>query len=243
VDLKIKYLSFLVVGLGLLSCSDDGELTTVADTDFFPLEKGAFYLYDVDETIYSGLQQSESFQYELRVVVADSFINATGGVTYVLQRFRKDSFNTDFQVLESWSSRIEPSQVVVSEGNISFVKLAFPLVTEKEWNGNAVNNLGGEEVCGENPTFACDLYTISNTGFAFQAAGQNFNETIEVTQNNNSDIIVGQDIRKEIYVRNVGLVYKESTVLEFCTVGDCIGQQQIEKGFLLKQTLKVYGKE
>ena len=47
----------------------------------------------------------------------------------------------------------------------------------------------------------------------------------------------------EIYARHIGLVYKEATVLEYCTVGDCIGKQQIEKGYTLKQTLTAYGKE
>ena len=239
---RIKYGCFLIIITGLLSCSDDGDQIIASDAGFFPLEAGSFYLYDIEETIFSSLQQSESFTYELRVEVTGSFDNTVGGVTYVLQRFRKDSGSTDFQTLETWSSRVEPTQVVVSEGNISFVKLAFPLVSGKQWNGNALNSLGGEQVCGDSGSFACDLYEISNAGFSFQAAGTTFDDTIEVTQNNNSDIIVGQDIRKEVYARDVGLVYKESTVLEFCTVGDCIGQQQVEKGFLLKQTLKAYGK-
>lgn len=243
VYLKIKYVCFLIVTLGLLSCSDDGELVILSDTDFFPLKTGTFLLYDVEETVYSSLQQSEKFKYELKVVVADSFVNVAGGITYVLQRFRKDSLSADFQILETWSSRVESTQVVVSEGNISFVKLSLPLVMGKKWNGNAFNSLGGDQVCGENPIFPCDLYEITNVGLSFEAAGEIFNETIEVTQNDNSDLIVGQDIRKEIYARNIGLIYKESTVLKFCTVGDCIGQQQIEKGFLLKQTLKAYGKE
>lgn len=243
VNFPIKYLAFLLATLVLLSCSDDEELPAGSEGDFFPLETGTFFLYDVDETVYSGLQQSAHFKYELKVVVADSFVNSAGGSTYVLQRFRKDSASADFQVLETWSARVEPSQVVVNEGNLSFVILAFPLVVGKQWNGNAINSLGGEEVCGENPTFACDLYEIADTGFSFEAGGQTFTETLEVVQNNNADLIVGQDIRREIYARKVGLVYKESTVLEFCTVGECIGQQQIEKGFELRQTLKAYGKE
>jgi len=212
------------------------------DADFFPLSVGSFFIYDVLETNYSPLAGQEDLSYQLKLVVTDSFRNTAGGITHVIQRSTKSSTASSFEYLDTWSVRVEASQVVVNEGNISFVKLSFPLVAGKEWNGNAFNTLGGEETCGQGST-PCDLYSIEREGTPFELNNETLTETIEVLQNNNVDLIVKQDVRKEIYARHIGLVYKESTILNYCTVGACIGKQEIESGFLLKQTLVSYGKE
>lgn len=238
-----KYLSFFALILLMWACSEDEEVISKRDSDYFPMEVGNYFVYDVEETTYTPIAGQENFEFQLKISVTDSFKNTAGGTTYVLQRSSKADGENEFKYLETWSVRIEPSQVVVNEGNIAFVKLAFPLAKGREWNGNALNTLGGEESCGDGSNFSCDLYEIGDIGFQYVLNGDTSNETIEVVQNNNPDLIVKQDVRKEIYVRNIGLVYKESTILEYCTVGTCIGQQQIEKGTVLRQTLKSYGKE
>lgn len=238
-----KYLLFLVLTMLVWACSEDDDLISKKDIDYFPVQVGAYFIYDIQETRYTPIDGKVDFLYQSKILVTDSFANNAGGTTYVLQRATKVEGESQFKYLDTWSVRREPSQVVVSEGNISFVRLAFPLSKGRQWNGNALNTLGGEENCGDDSTFSCDIYEIGDIGFQFDFHGEVLNETIEVIQNNNIDLIVKQDVRKEIYVRNIGLVYKESTILEYCTVGSCIGQQQIEKGHVLKQTLVSYGKE
>ncbi len=225
----------------LMGCAEDESIVIERDSDFFPLAVGNYHLYQVNETQYTPLDPPVDLIYDLMLSVVDSFENTSGGITYVINRSRKDEGQNSFSYLDTWSARVELSQIVVNEGNIPFVRLAFPLVKGKQWNGNALNILGGEQSCGANPTFSCDIYKIENEEVPFELNGEILTETIDVLQNNNTDLIVKKDVRKEIYARNIGLVYKESTILEFCTVGDCIGQQQIERGMILKQTLIEYG--
>lgn len=225
-----------------IGCKEDESVILKMDSDFFPLAVGNFHVYQVNETQYTTLNPKVDLIYQLKLAIVDSFVNTSGGLTYVIHRSRKEAGQNSFNYLDTWSVRAEPSQIVVNEGNIPFVRLAFPLVAGRQWNGNALNSIGGEQTCGENPTYSCDIYTI-NDGVPFELNGEVLTETIEVVQNNNMDPIVKQDVRKEVYARNVGLVFKESTILEFCTVGNCIGQQQIEKGMILTQTLIEYGRE
>lgn len=225
------------------ACSDNTEFIAKKDADFFPIQVGSFLVYDVEETKYTAIDGQEDFLYQSKLFVADSFQSSSGGTTYVIHYSIKNEGDSEFEYQDTWSARIEPAQVVVIEGNVSFIKLAFPLSNGRQWNGNALNTLGGEESCGDDTTFSCDIYEIGDMGFQYDLNGEIWNETVEVIQNNNTDLIVKQDVRKEIYVRNIGLVYKESTILEYCTVGSCIGQQQIEKGSVLRQTLVSYGKE
>ncbi|MEQ9414226.1 MAG: hypothetical protein RIF39_10370 [Cyclobacteriaceae bacterium] len=238
-----KYLSLLILSVLVMACADDTKLILKKDTDFFPVQVGGYFVYDVEETKYTAIDGQEDFLYQSKITVTDSFKNNVGGTTYVLQLSIKNEGESQFEYQNTWSVRIEPSQVVVSEGNTSYIRLAFPVSTGRQWNGNALNTLGGEESCGDDSTFSCDIYEIGDIGFQFDLNGDILDETVEVIQNNNADLIVKQDVRREIYARNIGLVYKESTILEYCTVGSCIGQQQIEKGVILKQTLNSYGKE
>ncbi len=68
-----------------------------------------------------------------------------------------------------------------------------------------------------------------------------FDNTIEVIENNNSDLIVEQNIQKEIYAWEIGLVNREVTLLKYCTVGSCSGKQMVEEGLVYKQQLIEYG--
>lgn len=238
-----KYLSFFLLMLLAWSCTSEEEVILKKDSDFFPLSVGSFFIYNVNETSYTAIDGKQDFVYQLKLLVADSFRNTASGITYVIQRSKKAENASTFDYLDTWSARIEASEVVVAEGNTSFVRLAFPLVVGKQWNGNALNNLGGEETCADNLLNTCDLYEVGSLGAPYELNGENLNQTLEVIQNNNVDLIVKQDVRKEIYARHIGLVYKESTLLEYCTVGSCIGQQQIEKGLVYTQTLANYGKE
>lgn len=238
-----KYLSFFLLTLLFWECSDDLELNIKSDTAYFPLSVGAFYIYNVEETRYSFINGQEDLIYQLKLSVTDSFRNNAGGTTYVIQRYVRDNIGEAFQYTETWSARVEPAQVVIMEGNISYVRLSFPVSVGRSWNGNALNNLQGDESCGDNANFNCDLYQIESVGVPYQFGEELLTETVEVVQSNNIDMIVKEDVRKEIYARNIGLVYKESSVLNYCTIGSCIGQQQIDNGYTWKQSLVEYGKD
>lgn len=238
-----KYLSFFLPALLFWQCAGDPEPNVQPDSTYFPLSVGAFYIYDVEETQYSVINGQEDLSYQLKLSVTDSFRNNAGGTTYVIQRYVRNNVDEAFQYSDTWSARIEATQVVIVEGNIAYVRLVFPVSVGRSWNGNALNNLKGDESCGDSMNFDCDVYQIESVDVPYQFGEEWLTETVEVVQSNNIDVIVKEDVRKEIYARNIGLVYKESAVLNYCTVGSCIGQQQVDDGYTWKQSLVGYGKE
>ncbi|MGE0588131.1 MAG: hypothetical protein AB7O48_06120 [Cyclobacteriaceae bacterium] len=227
----------------MIGCSEDELPELPADSDFFPLRKGNYWVYDVQETQYSVSAGEQASSYQTKLMVTDSFPNLGGGFTYVIQHSRKNEGESSFTYADTWAVRSEANQIVVEEGGVPFVKLSFPVVPGKTWNGNAFNTLEGEEDCGNGELFTCDLYAVADEPVMFELNSETFSDAVEVIQNNNQDLIVKQDIRKEIYVRNVGLASRAVTILEYCTVGDCIGQQEIENGIVSTQTLVEYGRE
>ncbi|MGB5980063.1 MAG: hypothetical protein WBG62_21795, partial [Cyclobacteriaceae bacterium] len=87
----------------------------------------------------------------------------------------------------------------------------------KEWDGNAYN------------ASASDVYTAR-----FEEEG----DLLTVVQEELRDTIVSQDIRKEVYSYDIGLVYREITLLNYCTRPDCLGEGIVEDGRVYKQTLQ-----
>lgn len=235
----VRYFSLLFV-LVSLSCQPSPE-TEDHSTSYFPLKVGAYFIYDVDETQYNQITGNVQSLYELKVTISDSVLNQEGGYTYILNRQKRTASGLPWENLTTWTARINARQGIVVEDNATFVKLVFPLGNGVEWNGNSFNMVGGDQTCGDDNA-PCDTYLIQDYDMPF-APGESvsFEHTVTVNQNDNPDLIVKQDVRKEVYAINVGLIYKESTVLNYCTQPNCLGKQIVETGVQYKQVIKEYG--
>ncbi len=227
------FLKYLIAFLSIVAVScDSSDENPSFDTgkDYFPIRKGLFQIYEVSETEYtSGVPQTEN--YELKVTVVDSFQNVEGNYSYVMYRSKRSEGETEFSYVDTWSARVGSREVVVNEENIPFLKIKLPVVKNLEWDGNQFNAQGE------------DIYTMEAVKTSFEANGETYDDCIVINQNDNQDFVVTLDQRKEIYARNVGLVSKEIKLLNYCSVGSCLGQQQVESGVIYTQTIKSHGME
>ena len=172
--------------------------------------------------------------------VTDS-LQQDGVQTYIIHRFSRPQGSTTYTSDGTWSVQVDEFRYLQQEGNIPFMRLQFPVTEGKTWNGNSYNTLSGSDDCGDG-NFTCDMYVVSALGKPFELPGQlAYDDTITVVENDTEDPIVGKDVRKAVYARNIGLVYREKTFLEYCTVGSCVGQQVVENGTIERQTLLAYG--
>lgn len=234
--MKRGYLFFILL-ITLVRCSDENPISTDIGLNYFPLHSGDSWIYDIEETIIN--QTMETKMYQLRVVVSDSVKNQHGGYTFTFNRDKRTKETDPWQSYETWTAEVTLNQLVQNEGNILFVKQIFPLSNDLTWNGNQFNNLPnmGNLFNGKgSEVYLATEYEQSKT----LTTNLEFAKTITITQNNFDDPIVGKDVRKEVYARDVGLIYKEVTQLEYCTVGDCLGQQKVDKGVIMIQTLRSY---
>lgn len=227
----------------LVGCGSDPE-KQIPEAQYFPLRVGDYRVYHVTETQITAYNIETDFEYDIRTVVVDSFVNVSGTYTYIIHRFKRESATDAWESLDAWTARADQREVVVTEGSTSFVRLTFPMKNGRHWNGNAYNDLESSEFCEGDSFISCDLYQLENVSAPFTTTGELFFEnTIGVIQNNSPDLITKYDIRKEIYARDVGLIYKHSTVLNYCTIGNCLGQQLVEAGLIFVQELTDYGHE
>lgn len=194
---------------------------------YLPLRKGVYQIYSVDSVWYTAAGRQEQ-HYELLTEVVDSFPNTEAGFTYVIYRYKRPDAGSDWSYHDTWSARVSGHRVVVSEGNTAFVKFTVPVSEGVTWNGNAFNDLGEDE------------YEMVRVGDAHTVDGVTFTDCAEVNQNDDDDIIVRTDIRKEVYARDAGLILREIRILNYCTAG-CGEFGEIESGVEYAQMIQSYG--
>jgi hypothetical protein len=221
----------VIVAVLVVSC-DSSEETGPIDVgqDYFPLKKGLYQIYDIDEINYV-LGVPETLEYELKTHVVDSFLTLDGEYKYVIHRSKRDSGTDDWTYLDTWSAQANNHEAVMSEENTSFLKLIFPVAKGVEWDGNKYN------------TGEADDYALEEVKVAYNFNDTSFEDCITVVQADDPDPIVFFDVRNEIYARNVGLIHRELTQLYYCDDPDCLGKQEVESGRIYKQTIKSYGME
>jgi hypothetical protein len=216
--------------VALVSCDDPEETSSEIGKQYYPIRTGLYQIYDVERTVYQ-LGVPTTYLYELKTVVIDSFANLEGHYTYVVHRSMRPDDQSPWQYVDTWSIRDDEWETVEGEGNLLLIKLKYPVSTGLTWDGNIYNTVGEDE------------YEIDSQKESLTFNNVTFDDCLTVNQNDNQDFIVFLDQRKEIFARDVGLVYKDSTWLKYCTLVDCLGQQEVEEGVIYKQTIKSYGVE
>ena len=225
------FLFSLIFASAIASCSTNSLEPETVDlgTEFFPLETGQYVDYQVENIQFTLINDPDTNRYQIRELIADTFTDINGDPAFRLERFRRANASAVWQLDSVWVAKRSLSQAIVVQSNLPLIKLTFPLEEVKPWDGNILNGLDK------------DLYEITNLNKAFTIDNFNFTKTLKVIQSNDSSL-VSMDRRNEIYAENVGLIYKDSIVVTFCTESfDCF--TQIESGRKSTQAVIGYGKQ
>lgn len=238
-ELLIRHISHyrifrdLIILMLLVACDDVSKMIDLKDAGqkYFPLDDGIYREYEVEDIHHDITGSTDTLRYLLKEEVMDTFVNQSGDVTYLLKRYSKNHDSADWVLDSVWTAFMTSTRVVVTENNVPFVKLAFPATPDQRWNGNAFNVLEEE------------IYSYEFVNEPYSINGIFFGNTAKVVHKSEDDIIVKTEIRNEIYAENVGLIYKESIILHYCTDVGCLGDTIIERGRQYRLELIGYGKD
>ena len=244
----IKNLSLfvLLLTIALLSCNGngaDGEPALDPNTGetYFFLREGKFGEYQVYEVRYSAVGISDTLRYQLREEVGEAFTNANGDRSHIIQRFSRVDEREAWSLDSVWSARVVGQNAISVENNIPFVKIQFPPVQTRVWNGNAFNAREADQFTVL--TFNPAQDDTNNTIFTVPPLeGDNtltptFTEVLVIEQNNDEDNVTFRDFRTEVYKDSIGLVYKFYDQVKICSRPECLGLGLVESGRLYREIL------
>ncbi|MCS6822645.1 MAG: hypothetical protein NZ551_12370 [Microscillaceae bacterium] len=197
---------------------------------YAPIEVGRYIIYEVTEKIYSLSAPMEEKKYQLLERIAETFEDIQGENALRIERFKRNTVTEPWQIDSVWVAKRTSQLFIKTENNIPYIKLTFPIQENKTWNGNARNN------------FSEQTYRMTNLNQRRRIRNLTFDRTLQVIQRRDSSL-VGLNKQIEIYAENVGLIYKESNVVTYCSTPNCLGQGIISFGNITTFQIIAYGQD
>lgn len=200
---------------------------------YYPIEIGQYRTYLTQQINYRLDGTIDTVKYYSKEVVEDTVRYSDGSLKHILGRYSKGANEIDWHKDSLWAARLNKSTLVVSETNVDYIKLSFPVEESLKWDGNKLN--------GKNE----ELYEIRNLGQPYSYDTYNYQNTLTVYQADLLDPnkITEDDYRYEVFAFEVGLVYRLIKKINYCDPTKCTENGTITEGIIFEQNLVEFGKE
>jgi len=213
------------------ACSETKEMSPdELGYTYFPLKTGIYSIFQVNGVKYINSNDSTVFSYQLKESVVDSFTNLESGLSYKIVREKRSNEDELWETDSIWTARKDEIRAIRVENNVPVISLTFPLGENKSWDANGLNSQAENE------------FEMINIGDSFSGAYASFDHTVTVIQEEIPDRIVNFISKKEIYSKDIGLVYKENIILIY-KQDDYLGLEIVDSGIKYFQSLVEYGEE
>ncbi|TPE43172.1 hypothetical protein [Pontibacter mangrovi] len=212
-----RALLLLVVLAGLVAACEDKYKDPdpkAMGYDYYPLEEGDWRIYNVTDIRYMS-NVGDTTRFQLRERVDTTFLDQTGALNYKIIRSVRDEEGDEW-VDDSVMTVVKTElNVILTKNNTKYVKLVFPIKEGKEWVGDAYNNNLAFDYA-EKVRNGKELYSFSNIGVSYDLNGISYPNTVEVIHGDYHSDDVNLDERKEVYAKDIGLIYRYHNVIVFC---------------------------
>jgi len=240
--MKTAVYALLFIGLFLSCESMVEEPSTDLGYEYFPLEVGNTWIYQVDSTIFDTtgmgrvIDTTSSF---VREQIVEKFIDNTDTEVFRIERSYRATEGDAWQVVDVWSAEKTEKQAIRTEENLRYIKMIFPLSENAVWDGNIfIDQPIIISIAGETLEFLKDwTYEVINKDVAEQIGTFAFDEVTTISQVDEENLI---EIRfaREKYAKGVGLVFKEMRIMDTQNINaDLKWENKAQKGFIMRQTL------
>lgn len=201
--------------IGLLAAALLGFFSGCKNTDepfvtdyhysYTPIDSGHYVIYDVDSIQYSNVR--DTAHYQLMEIVGDTIYDNEGELCYELNLFRRANASSAWVFDRKWRIKRTATNFQKTEDDVKFVKLVFPPAADVEWNGNIY-----VPTSTVYKVFEDWDYHFTEVNSPYTINGFSFDSTLTVSEVDNENLIE-KTLRKEVYAKNVGMIYQEWEVL------------------------------
>lgn len=200
--------------------------------EYFPTDTGHYVVYNVDSIIYNSSSSSDTVHYQLMEKITDTTYDNQNELAYVLELYRRSDSTQSWYFDRKWWLKKTQFNVQKIEDDLRFVKLVFPPAYNKAWDGNTY-------IASSSPfeVFRNWDYHYTSVNYPYAINGFSFDSSLTVSEVNDSDFI-SKRLRKEIYVKHVGMVYQDWKSVNLQP--DLNGVPHITSGFDIKMRMVDY---
>lgn len=186
---NMRKLLYIICLSTLWTCKKDTTTTVDLGYDYFPINVGSTWIYQVDSLVYFGSGNDTLVSFEEKIVVDSFYVDDTQDTVYMMSRYKNNVIQKVYTV-KKLKTRLEQR-----ENNIE-IKLLFPVREGQSWNLHSFSALDSIEVHYDNvgKAFSKDTLVYDNTCSVVL-------EDVEVFLDELSSL--------EVYSKGEGLVFLE----------------------------------
>ncbi len=248
--LNLKILLLLSAGAAFFfACSkNETEIGVKNGLDYFPLQIGKYKIFQIDSVAYhplpGGQIKVDSFRFQLKETIADTFTDNAGVVNYRIERLKRptDSLPWTFDGISA--AAVTRDVALRTDNNLTFIKVPLTFITKTSWSGDIlIDSLVILEVAGENIELISKKRwnwqsDVESYGKPEQVGAVAFPDVATVLSQTDSTILTEKRYWLEKYAKNVGLVYKQQKIVDSQNLDNTIPwEKRAQKGYILKQTI------
>ncbi len=221
-----KVLRLLPFIFYLVACQETNEpISPDFGYEYAPLKVGNYAVYQIDSIHYDDFANTvDTFSYQLKEVIDSAYILLDGQEGFRLERYRRNSGNFNWRIIDVWFVYKTAQQYIRVEENQPIVKLVFPVELESQWDINSKNTQKTNIAEITSITTSANIGSLSFTNMA----------TVTITDEQN---LIERKLNTEQYSKEVGLVSQYVKDLRTQVTG------QIVRGVDYRKELIEYGVE
>ncbi|MDP2176447.1 MAG: hypothetical protein Q8K70_11110 [Bacteroidota bacterium] len=212
--LKEFILYLIVLIFTLNACRKTEETREIKGLEYFPIKIGDVKYYDVDSFFFDPFfNTTDSVKRVLKEEVVEKIANEDKDTVYRIELSIYNKTLSKWVVFQSFTRNIDGNYAIETKDNTKEVKIIFPISTYKTrgstyvWNVNMFNQLDAKYI-KFNKVFT--PYTIGT---------ETYPNTINIQLNKTLTGVVN-DIREEVYAKDIGLIYKHIDVSDYLSFSD-----------------------
>lgn len=209
--------------LSVLSCKKSTEeLNTVPLTDYAPMTVGKYITYQLDSLVFTNFGTvAEMHSYQVKITVDALTTDALGRPAYRLFRYIKYNGTPNWIPDNTFWAIHTGNTYEFIENNLRFLKLMQPVRENFSWKGNVFIDTRSANT---DFRFMDDWdYVYENVNQPATVGTFTFDSTLTVNQREDSlglPIVpetqyAEKTLAKEIYAKNIGMVYRNFLHWEF----------------------------
>lgn len=229
----------------LTSCESKSEFETPLPrlgNVYMPLSIGKFIEYEADSVIYDPLPNNtikiDSIHFWAKDVITDSLRDASGQLTYTIERFERKDTTQAWQIKRVWSAAHAQDYVERSEENLRYLKMPQIFQEKMTWNAHVFINTDLEiKVADEamQPFSKKWTFNIESFGNAESINNKDYSDVLTIKGQTDPRIFNERRYTLEKYAKGIGLIFKETYILDTQNANtNLTWERRAERGFIFR---------